>query len=49
MVVARIEALIAGAGMEEALRRADAYEAAGAHALMIHSKQKTPDEARRPP
>lgn len=43
-VVARIEALIAGRGMAEALRRAEAYHAAGADALLIHSKQRTPDE-----
>lgn len=44
VVVARIEALIAGYGMEEALRRARAYELAGADALLIHSKRSTPDE-----
>nr|AGZ94407.1 PEP mutase [Streptomyces sp. 31A4] len=44
VVVARIEALIAGAGMEEALRRARVYEAAGADALLIHSKRSTPEE-----
>jgi phosphoenolpyruvate phosphomutase len=44
VVVARIEALIAGAGMTEALRRAEAYAAAGADALLIHSKKSGPDE-----
>ncbi|WP_235502551.1 MULTISPECIES: isocitrate lyase/phosphoenolpyruvate mutase family protein [unclassified Kitasatospora] len=44
VVVARIEALIAGAGLEEALRRAVVYEAAGADALLIHSKRATPEE-----
>jgi phosphoenolpyruvate phosphomutase len=44
VVVARIEALIAGAGMEEALRRADVYEQANADALVIHSKRDVPDE-----
>ncbi len=39
-IVARIEALISGRGMEEALRRADAYCEAGADALLIHSKQR---------
>jgi phosphoenolpyruvate phosphomutase len=43
-VVARIEALIAGRGMAEALKRAGAYHAAGADALLIHSKQRSPDE-----
>lgn len=44
MVIARIEALISGAGEEEALKRAAAYIAAGADAIMIHSSQKTFDE-----
>jgi phosphoenolpyruvate phosphomutase len=43
-VVARIEALIAGHGQDEALRRADAYCNAGADAILIHSKDKHPDE-----
>jgi phosphoenolpyruvate phosphomutase len=37
-VVARIEALISGWGLDEALRRAEAYHAAGADALLVHSK-----------
>lgn len=44
MVIARIEALISGAGMDEAIKRATAYENAGADAILIHSKKKTPDE-----
>lgn len=44
MVIARIEALIAGWGMEEALKRAHAYTEAGADGLVIHSKISTPDE-----
>jgi len=44
LIIARIEALIAGKEMKEAIRRAKAYEKAGADALVIHSKQKTPDE-----
>ena len=44
MIIARIEALIAGHGMEEALKRATAYEIAGADAILIHSKKNTPDE-----
>ncbi|HEY5623572.1 MAG TPA: phosphoenolpyruvate mutase [Gammaproteobacteria bacterium] len=43
-VVARVEALIAGWGMSEALRRAEAYRAAGADALLIHSKLHHPTE-----
>ncbi len=44
LVIARTEALIAGLGEREALRRGIAYAEAGADALLIHSKQKTPDE-----
>ncbi len=44
VVIARTEALIAGLGEDEALRRGLAYEEAGADALVVHSKQKTPDE-----
>jgi len=43
-VVARVEALVAGAGQEEALRRARRYERAGADFILIHSRQKSPDE-----
>ncbi|HVO46986.1 MAG TPA: phosphoenolpyruvate mutase [Steroidobacteraceae bacterium] len=43
-IVARVEALIAGWGMEEALRRAEAYRQAGADAILIHSKLSKPDE-----
>ena len=44
MVIARVEALIAGLGVAEARKRADAYEKAGADAILIHSKKKSPDE-----
>ncbi|MGA8078205.1 MAG: phosphonopyruvate hydrolase [Xanthobacteraceae bacterium] len=44
LVIARTEALIAGTGQDEALRRGTAYAEAGADAILIHSKQKTPDE-----
>ncbi len=44
MVFARIESLILKAGMEDALKRAKAYIAAGADGIMIHSKEDTPDE-----
>ncbi len=44
LVIARVEALIAGLGQEEALRRANAYADAGADAVVIHSKAKTPEE-----
>ena len=44
LIIARVEALISGLGMNEALKRATAYENAGSDAILIHSKQKTPDE-----
>jgi len=44
MIIARIEALISGHGVKEALSRADAYENAGADAILIHSKKDTPKE-----
>jgi phosphoenolpyruvate phosphomutase len=44
MIIARIEALIAGLGIEEAMKRANAYEKAGADAILIHSKKNSPDE-----
>jgi phosphoenolpyruvate phosphomutase len=43
-VVARVEALIAGWGLKEALRRAEAYHEAGADAILIHSKESVADE-----
>jgi phosphoenolpyruvate phosphomutase len=43
-VVARVEALIAGRGIEEALARAHAYAEAGADAIVMHSKKSSPDE-----
>jgi len=42
--IARVEALIAGHGVEEACRRADAYVEAGADAILIHSRDKTLEE-----
>jgi phosphoenolpyruvate phosphomutase len=46
-VVARTEALITGTGMDDALRRARAYAAAGADAIVIHSKSSNPGEVLR--
>jgi len=46
LVIARTEALIAGWGQEEALKRAEAYADAGADAVLIHSKSQTFDELR---
>lgn len=44
MIIARIESLILEKGMKDALNRANAYVEAGADGIMIHSKQKAPDE-----
>lgn len=44
MIIGRIESLILGMGMENALARAHAYVAAGANGIMIHSRRSTPDE-----
>lgn len=44
LIVARVEALIAGRGMDEAISRGLAYEEAGADMILIHSKQTNPDE-----
>jgi phosphoenolpyruvate phosphomutase / 2-hydroxyethylphosphonate cytidylyltransferase len=44
MIIARVESLILEQGMEDALNRAFAYAGAGADGIMIHSRQKTPDE-----
>ena len=43
-IIARIEAFIAGWGLDEALRRAEAYHAAGADGILIHSARSMPDE-----
>jgi len=43
-VVARVEAFIAGWGLSEALRRAEAYYRAGADAILMHSKISTADQ-----
>lgn len=40
MIIARIESLIAGKPVEDALERAFAYVSAGADGIMIHSKNK---------
>jgi phosphonopyruvate hydrolase len=44
IVIARVEALIAGWGQQEAIKRATAYVDAGADSILMHSKSKTPDE-----
>lgn len=44
MIIARIESLILGKGQEDAIKRAKSYLKAGADSIMIHSREKTPDE-----
>jgi|TARA_Y100000389_G_scaffold142831_1_gene140934 phosphoenolpyruvate phosphomutase / 2-hydroxyethylphosphonate cytidylyltransferase len=44
MIIARIESLILGKSVSDALSRANAYSKAGADAILIHSKEKTPLE-----
>jgi phosphoenolpyruvate phosphomutase len=44
MIIARIESLILGQGMDDAIQRAEAYIEAGADGIMIHSSQSGPDE-----
>jgi phosphoenolpyruvate phosphomutase len=44
VLVARVEALIAGWGLAEAIRRAEAYHLAGADAILIHSRSSSPAE-----
>jgi phosphoenolpyruvate phosphomutase len=43
-LIARVEALIAGWSLREALKRAEAYRQAGADAILIHSKKSTSDD-----
>ena len=44
MIIARIESLIAGKPMSDALERAYAYVEAGADGIMIHSKNKSGED-----
>ena len=44
MIIARLESLIAGLPVSDALQRAKAYVAAGADGVMIHSKEKSGDD-----
>lgn len=44
MIISRIESLILKQGLNDALKRAKAYIGAGVDAIMIHSKEKSPDE-----
>lgn len=44
IVVARVESLIAGWGLQETLRRAEAYRRSGADAVLIHSHRRDVSE-----
>jgi phosphoenolpyruvate phosphomutase len=44
LIMARVEALVAGTGLDDALRRGWAYQEAGAGAILVHSKSSSPDE-----
>ncbi len=44
MIAARIESLISGAGIKDAIMRAKKYLLAGADAIMIHSKDENPND-----
>lgn len=44
MLVARIESLILNRGLDDALNRASTYVEAGADAILIHSKARSPEE-----
>ena len=44
VVVARVEAFIAGCGLAEAMRRAEAYHLAGADAILMHSARSNASE-----
>ena len=44
MIIARLESLIAGTGLQDAVERAERYILAGADGIMIHSYKRGPDE-----
>ncbi len=44
MIIARIESLVLGKGVDDAIARAKAFLAAGADGIMVSSREKTPDE-----
>ncbi len=44
MIIARIESFILGKNLNDALKRAEAYSKSGADAILIHSKEKKPDQ-----
>ncbi len=44
LIIARIESIILGKGVDDALKRAESYSKAGADAILIHSNRDTPKE-----
>ena len=44
LIIARIESFILEKGLNDALKRAEAYSRAGADAILIHSKKENPKE-----
>ena len=44
MIIARLESLIAGIGLQDALERAEQYILAGVDGIMIHANQKDPKD-----
>jgi len=44
LIVARIESFILGKNLKDAIKRAEAYSRAGADAILIHSKDKSPNK-----
>lgn len=44
LIIARIESFILGKDLNDAIKRAEAYSKAGADAILIHSKEKKPDQ-----
>lgn len=44
LIIARLESMIAGMGVADALKRAKIYIDAGADGIMVHSKEKSPKE-----
>ena len=44
MVIARLESLNAGTGLQDALERAEQYMLAGTDGIMIHTNKREPDE-----
>ena len=44
LIIARIESIIVGEGIDKAIKRANYYSKAGADMILVHSKKNTPKE-----